>query len=136
MFLKYHNVHYSISIIPFSDLQHTAYCPNNDWLRIPVRAPISMRTGILFYFIFSKPAHYKRKTLPIPPDFSTFSFTHFPSVMSAMESVTKAIFWKFCLALTFCIYEFMVLTSKQRHVWLFSYTLCRHFVPLEELIQH
>jgi hypothetical protein len=52
MFLIYPNMHYSISIIPFSDLQHTAYCPNNDLVQIPAGPPISMRRGILFYFIF------------------------------------------------------------------------------------
>lgn len=85
-------MHYSISIIPFLDLQHTAYCPNNEWVQRAVGPPISMRRGILFYFIFCEPAHYKTKALPIPPNFSTFSFTHFPPVASAMETITKPIF--------------------------------------------
>jgi len=82
MFLIYPNMHYSISIIPFLDLQHTAYCPNNDWVQRAVGPPISMRRGILFYFIFGEPAHYKRKALPKPP---TSRPSHLPIFLQSRQ---------------------------------------------------
>jgi len=61
---------YSISIIQFSDLQHTVYRPNDEWVRTPVGPPISMRRAILFYFTFLGASTLQKEGPSNPPKIS------------------------------------------------------------------
>jgi hypothetical protein len=86
-----------------------------------------------FFSLLCEPTHYLRKHfLSLQPS----RFTHFPPVVTLMESVTKTRFWKFCLAFTFWVDKFMaIVTSKLKNMWLLACNLCGCFVLTENLIK-
>ena len=82
MSLIHPNMHYSISMIPFLDLQHAAYCPNNDRVQIAVGPPISMKKGILFYFFLLNQHTTKGRPFPYP---QTSRTSHLPIFLQSRQ---------------------------------------------------